>query len=173
MTSDIAHVHQAVLADRVEVRPGRYRFGDRTPVRPWMRVEFDGHFIDSECPTHPLGRIAVPLDWERIEREHTGDGLSFDTPWGDPVGWPEIRRAYGVLQAHGYPAVLDVELELRLLDDGTIGTEVWPSLMTVAAPVPGAIEEEINAILGRTPESYPHTLLYDRTANPTTMWFWA
>ncbi|KAB7833536.1 hypothetical protein [Streptomyces mobaraensis] len=192
------NVYDAVMADMrltTGSAPGgpcpsngtRYAFGPNSPVREWMRTEFDGHMVDSESPSLSLGRIWDPLDWLRIEREHAGDGLSI-VPWGD-LPWATIRRAYAYLQETGLTVVLDADLEMALLDDGTVGVEVWPSHMNVEGVVPDEIEQQVNTILGSTPEDYPHSALiwpsrpdrpgtdytapYRRSTYNHTMWLWA
>ncbi|MFZ3476005.1 hypothetical protein ACODT4_44240 [Streptomyces sp. 2.9] len=136
----------------------RYQFGSTSPVREWMRTEFDGHMVESESPSLSLGRIWDSLDWDRIEREHAGDGLTFATPWADHCEWPVIRRAYTLLRENGLDVVLDCDLEMVLHDDGPIGIQVEPTLITVKGVVPDEIARQVTAILGHEPEG-PHSSL--------------
>lgn len=166
---------------------GRYKFGPNTPVREWMRTEFDGHLVASESPSLALGRIWDPIDWLRIEREHDDDGLTVTVPW-EGMTWPTVRSAYAVARDTGLDVALDVDLEMDPLGDGTVGVEAIPTLMFVKGVVPDEVEEQINAILGRTPESYPHSRVlrpsypdrpgidysapYKHDTDDQTMWLW-
>ncbi|MFI7352115.1 hypothetical protein ACIBSR_38415 [Streptomyces sp. NPDC049936] len=166
----------------------RYKFGPNTPVREWMRTEFDGHMVASESPSLALGRIWDPIDWLRIEREHDEDGLTITVPW-EGMTWPTVRSAYALAREAGLDVALDVDLEMDPLDDGTVGVEASPTLMFVKGVVPDEVEEQINTILGRTPESYPHSRVlrpsypdrpgidysapYKHDTDDQTMWFWA
>lgn len=167
----------------------RYRFGPNSPVKPWMRTEFDGHMLHPECPSLSLGRIWDPLDWPRIEAAYLDDGLSLDNPGGDGLTWPTIRQAFLFLRENDLAPALDVNLEMRLLDDGVVGVEVWPSQLLVRAAVPDPVERYVSDLLGSGPDSHPHSALirpgfrdrpgYDFTAPydpytfPHTTWSWA
>jgi hypothetical protein len=166
----------------------RYKFGPNTPVREWMRTEFDGHLVASESPSLALGRIWDPVDWLRIEREHADDGLTITVPWKG-MTWPTVRSAYALARNAGLDVILDVDLEMDPLDDHTIGVEAIPCWMVVEGIVPHEVEEQINSILGQAPHSYPHSRVlrplypdrpgidysapYKHDTDDQTMWFWA
>lgn len=166
----------------------RYKFGPGSPVREWMRTEFDGHMVASDSPSLALGRIWDPVDWLHIETEHADDGLTITVPWQGTT-WPAVRSAYALAREAGLDVALDVDLEMELLDDNTIGVEAIPGWMVVEGIVPDEVEQQINTILGRTPESHPHSRVlrpsypdrpgidysapYEHDTDNQTMWFWA
>ncbi|MFF4607764.1 hypothetical protein ACFY12_34125 [Streptomyces sp. NPDC001339] len=157
---DETELYDAVMEDMVPVGERRYRFGDSSPVREWMRTEFDGHLVDDEMPSLTLGRIWDPLDWPRIEREHTGNGLTITNPW-NTVPWPVIRDTFEVLQDAGYAPFLDASVEMERLDDGTIGADVIICSLAVEGHLDDATYEKATALLGDATEfpcshiSYP------------------
>ncbi|MCQ4045801.1 hypothetical protein ACFOSC_27705 [Streptantibioticus rubrisoli] len=152
-------LYDRVMEGRVVVgdRPRRYRFGDRTPVREWMRTELDGHLLDDEMPSLTMGRIWDPVDWPRLEREYGDDGLTIINPW-ETVLWPTIRSAFVVLQQAGYSPALDASVEMDRLDDGTIGAEVIVSALMVDGPIDADTYGQAVALLGDATE-FPHTWL--------------
>ena len=198
------NVYQAIWADRqiveMTVWPGpchedepgyRHRFGPHSRVPAWMRTEFDGRLIDptrTGYATLCLGTIWDPLDWLRLESAYADEGLSFRNPWGEELAWPTIRQALILLQDQQLDPVLNVDLEMRLSDDGAVGVEVWPFRMLVRGTVPDEIEQYVNQMLGRIPDSYPFSSLirpgfpdrpgdnfdapYEPYTYPYTTWVW-
>lgn len=167
-------------------RSGAADAGQPFPICARHRANWSGV---SSSPTLALGRIWNPLDWLRLEREHADDGLTFDVPW-DTVTWPAVRSAYALARDAGLDVALDVDLDMVLLDDGTIGADAIPSWMVVEGIVPDEVEQQISSILGRGPEEWPHCDLIrpSRTDGPgtdytaphrqgstsdRTMWLWA
>jgi hypothetical protein len=146
-------IHDRIMQDMVPVGEDgrRFRFGPRTPVRPWMRTELDGHLLGDEMPSLTLGRIWDPIDWPRIEREHGGDGLTITNPW-DNASWPTIRSAFEILQEAGYTTALDVSVEMALLDDGMIGAEVIVTSLQAEGHIDDATYERAAALLGDATE---------------------
>lgn len=159
--ADHRELHDTVMEDLVLTDAGphyRYRFGDRSPVREWMRTELDGHLVDDESPSLSLGRIWDPLDWPRIEDEHSGDGLSIDNPWKS-VPWATIRAAFEILRDAECQPALDVTVDMDPLDDGTIGAEIIVSELFVDRPIEDGTYEQVAALLGDATE-YPYSQIH-------------
>lgn len=108
-------------------------------------------------------------------------------PW-EGTEWPAVRDAYALAREAGLDAFLDVDLEMAVLHDGTIGAEVIPSMLMIKGTVPDGTERRISEILGHSPESYPQSHLmrpgrpdgpgldftapYERLADDCTTWTW-
>ncbi|MEU7230029.1 hypothetical protein [Streptomyces chrestomyceticus] len=159
--ADDHELYEALMDDQVLISSEphrRYRFGDASPVREWMRTELDGHLLDDEMPSLTLGRVWDPVDWPRIEDDHGADGLTIENPWRTPA-WAAIRAAFEILRDAGYTPALDASVEMERLADKTVGANVVVSGLQVEGLIDDATYQQVAALLGEATD-WPQSHMY-------------